>query len=467
MSIKSQVYPSQNINLVGYLNPNTNTATVGPDGRYYSGCWGWYQASKNKEYAISGTSNGAYFIDITLPTTPSISAFVQGKNQCTWREIKTYKNICYIASDDQSPNNFQIVDMQYLPDSVHLIYSGTSYFERGHTLWVDSLTQKLYVGAATYSGSAGFSPMNIYSIVTPSAPILLRQLSQDVPSISYVHDMYARNDTIYASCGNQGLYVLHATSGGSITQLGSYTGYANAGYNHSSFLTQNGKYLVFCDEIPASLPAHIVDVSNLLNINPIADFHPYQQTTPHNPYLIGNSTLFLSSYQDGLLVYNISNPSVPCKTGYFDTYPQFGFNYNTAVDNYNSSVYRGNWGAYPWLPSGLVIANDMQNGVFILDPSAAKTATNCITVGINENLSMPYSINLFPNPVSDFAAITSSYNGASTVSIIDISGNKLFEKKYFEKANDYIDLRSLSNGLYFLTFEFCNTHLSKKIIINH
>src|SRR5690242_16329290 len=114
---QTPAYQHYNIDLLAVISPNHDTLKK-PGENQYSGCWGWYQASKNKEYAISGTSNGTYFIDVTIPTTPSVCAFVPGKPNGTWREMKTYKNYCYIVSDDAQPNKFTIVDMQYLPDSV-------------------------------------------------------------------------------------------------------------------------------------------------------------------------------------------------------------------------------------------------------------------------------------------------------------------------------------------------------------
>jgi choice-of-anchor B domain-containing protein len=161
-------YSSWNVQLLSRINPDTSLNTT-PVGNRYSGCWGWYQSNKNREYVISGAANGTYFIDITNPQNPVVCDFVGGKKGCTWREIKTYQNYCYVASDDAKPNTFQIIDMQYLPDSVQLIHNSNSIFERGHTLWIDQ--NKLYVGMTTFS--TGSSPMSIFSLATPSAPVLL------------------------------------------------------------------------------------------------------------------------------------------------------------------------------------------------------------------------------------------------------------------------------------------------------
>src|SRR5690606_22346046 len=98
---------------------------------------------------------------------------------------------------------------------VHIIHNGTTYFEKAHTIWIDK--DKMYIGGIYYSnGGTGddMSPMAVFSLANPEVPQLLRMLEQDIPEsvASYVHDMYVRNDTVYASCGTQGLNVFKLTA---------------------------------------------------------------------------------------------------------------------------------------------------------------------------------------------------------------------------------------------------------------
>ncbi|MBA2612113.1 MAG: choice-of-anchor B family protein [Bacteroidetes bacterium] len=358
--LKAQVYSASNFTMISLISPETYTNSYNDK---YSGCWGWYQASKNKEYAIAGSSSGTFWIDVTVPATPTVSAFRPGKiNTTVWREIKTYQNYCYVVSDDGGPNSFQIFDMQYLPDSVHKVYDSQALFKRGHTLWVDG--NKLYVAGVTYSNSST-SSMNVYSLATPSVPVLIRKLSQDAPFISYVHDMFVRNDTVYASCGNQGLYVFKLTAANTFTQLGSLTTYSSSGFNHSSCLTPNGQTLVFTDEVPAGLPFKTANVSNLSNIQVLATANQFSQGTPHNVFVVSNQYVFLSSYVDGTQLYDISNPSSPVLAGWFDTFPQGGGNNN----NWTVDSYDGQWGMYPYFPSKNIFALDQYNGAFMLKSS--------------------------------------------------------------------------------------------------
>ena len=455
-------YPAYKMSLLGHLDPESADAG---DGRNYSGCWGWHQASKNKEYAIVGSSKKTYFIDITNPYNPVIKDSVMGRSgPCTWRELKTYQNYCYVASDVCTPNSFQIIDMQYLPDSVHVVYDDTTYFERAHTLWIDN--NKLYAAGFSPKGSGAIN-MRVFSLANPAAPTLLRTLSDDYPSISYVHDMYVRNDTIFASAGNQGLFVFKLTSANTFTLLGSLTIYPESGYNHSSFLTSNGKNLVFCDEVPAGLSIKIADVTNLSNITLPALTKPNTNSmfVAHNPYLIGNKWAFVSCYQDGLLLYDISIPSLPVLKGFFDTYPQGGSN---ASNNYGSSSYRGNWGCYPYFPSGVILACDMQNGIFLLESNALLGTT----IGVNENSNTELEAGIYPNPAAESIQImllqpaTKSYQ----INIADILGKTIYSEEnlndcHFPVTFKTIDVSGFNSGTYFVKIVADNKSLTKKIIV--
>jgi choice-of-anchor B domain-containing protein len=463
VEIFGQTYPALNMSMINMMTPETDN--TGFDGRKYSGCWGWYQASKGKEYAIVGTSSKTYFIEVTNPLAPVIRDSVMARRSgCTWRELKTYQNYCYVVSDDSPPNSFQIIDMQYLPDSVHVVYDNNTYFERGHTVWIDG--NKMYVGGVTPTTTTTEN-MRVYSLATPTAPVLLRTLSQDYPSIGYVHDMFVINDTVYASCGNQGLFVFKFDpSGNTFTQLGSFTGYAEAGYNHSSYITANRQTLVFCDEAPTGLSIKVANVSNPSNImlSALAKPNSNSQFVPHNPYVIGNNYAFVSCYQDGLMLYDISNPASPVLAGFFDTYPQGGANLS---NNYGSSSYRGNWGAYPYLPSGLIIACDMQNGVFLLQANAITGNTT----GIKER-GNSLEATVYPNPAQNQVNLAFINPEAKTYSLelINVLGQKVHSENNlndcsFPVTYKTIDITGIGAGTYILNIKAGEKEFQQKLII--
>jgi len=450
---QAQTYSSLNMTLSAVSNPQSTIFNDISPGQKYSGVWGWYQSSKNREYAIVGSVTGTYFIDVTIPTAPVVCDYVAGQCTSVWREIQTYQNYAYVVSDGYSPNSLQIIDLKYLPDSVHVKYDNNAYFENSHTVYIDG--NKMYCGGVTYSNSA-YSSMNVYSLATPTAPVLLRSLDQDYPAISAVHDMFVRNDTSFVSAGYQGLHVFKLTGSNTFTALGSLTTYAQSGYNHSSYLTPDGQNLFFCDEVPAALSIKSASVSNLGNISVSANFKPNNNAdfVAHNPY-IKEKWLFVSCYQDGIQLYDIANPTAPQLYGHFDTYPQGGVSNG---NNYGSTSYMGNWGAYVFLPSGLILAGDMQNGLFILK-------TN-IALENKENSAGTLQVGVYPNPVSErlYFSVNTVTPARFQVNIVNMLGENVLATE--TNCKEGLDVSSLSAGVYLLTLNSQGQHYQQKIVIS-
>lgn len=418
----------------------------------YSSCYGW--ASGGKEYAILGASSGTYFIDVTNPSAPIQCDFVAGRrDSCVWREYKTYQHYVYMVSDDAAPNSFQIADLAYLPDSVHVIYDSTDIFSRSHTVFIDG--NKLYCG--TTNGISGTKSMAVYSLSNPTHPTLLRTLNQDYPSIPSVHDMFVRNDTVYASCGNTGFFVYKFdTVANQFNLLTSLTSYGFQGYNHSSFITENGKTLVFADEVPTGLPMKIYDISDFSNFIFKANFQSHVGATPHNPYIKGNKVI-LSYYEDGIQIYDISNPSSPVLAGYFDTHPQNGTTYNG---------YHGCWGAYHELPSGILLASDMQNGLFVLNVSTIFPPS---PQSITEQNELNFDYSVFPNPTQHKfnIHISSPLNTDIIFCITDITGQKIQTGSISpNQSNMSIDITGVATGMYFINLISTKGSVTKKLLVN-
>lgn len=430
-SAKSQVYDAQNVTLLS----NWFDPAVQPEPGYgikYNGLWG-YTDSSGHEYAIIGATHGVYYIDVTNPASPVEVDFVPGaRTQCIWREIKTYSHYCYMISDDSPPNSFQIADLQYLPDSVHIVYDSNTLFERAHTLFIDS--NLLYCGLVKGGQFPVQASMAVFSLANPEQPVLLRKLNDDFNLLSnnQVHDMFVRNDTIYASCAYDGLYIFtYDRVNNQFVYQNSITTYPSNGYNHSSALTDDGHTLVFTDEVPAGLAVKVLDVTDIQNLTIQTTFESNPGATPHNPFMVGNMC-YIAYYQDGLQIYDVSNPTTPVRTGYFDTYWQ------NPAGTYPNPAYAGAWGAYPYLPSGNILVSDMQNGLYVLDASAIQGTAE---------IKNPDALNLYPNPVQSGSMIHAGNkvaNGAF-IRIHDITGRIVKESLM---KDDQVDTRNLKPGLY-------------------
>jgi choice-of-anchor B domain-containing protein len=419
----------------------------------YSGVWGWVDPADNKEYAIIGSTAGTYIIEVTDPYNPVQRAYVAGRrDQCIWREIKTYENYLYLVSDDQVPNSFQIVDLSYLPDSVHIVHDSDSIFARSHTIYVDN--GKLYCASVTRP-SIGFYSMAVYDLTAdPTNPTLLRTLNQDYSTPSSMHDMFVRNDTVYASGGYDGFFVYKEDSiTHAFSLIGSITSYLDQGYNHSSFITKDGKTLIFVDEVPAGMGVKTYDISDFSNMQFQSLFYSNPGATPHNPYFTKDDMLVISYYADGLVIYDVSDPANPVRVGYYDTNSNDPFG-----GPYTSPAYQGAWGAFPDLPSGNILVSDMQEGLFVLDADVALSRANTAT--------FESQVKVFPTIFTDQLSVTLARKTESPVicTLTDISGKVLVSKTYSGSNISMNIPTELSSGFYFLQVTEGNNYATFKVV---
>lgn len=416
----------------------------------YSSIWGWHDKGNDREYAILGGKDGTYFIEVTNPSNAVYRAYVPGRQKnCTWREYKTHGKYAYAISDDLPPNSLQIIDMSGLPNAVNVVHDSDEIFETAHTLYIDK--DKLYC-AHVRKKDGTYYPMAVYSLANPEKPVFLRSLADDYPAIDMVHDMFVRNDTVFASAGFQGMFIFKLKPDNRFQMLGSITSYNGQGYNHSSWLTPDGKTLVFADEVPEALPAKIADVSDLSDIKITSYFQSNIGATAHNPYIVGDNYLVFAYYQDGVQLYDISNPNNPIRIGYFDTHPQNGNLYPEGTG------YNGCWGAYPFLPSGIILASDRQNGLFVIDAGLK------LLIQKPKELQFKISPNPFKNKVNVQLPDTT---GTAYVKFLDISGRILYSKTENLNGINYFDVKldpGLTPGIYFLNISNDKFNVTQKLV---
>ncbi len=355
----SSAQDSLNMVRVGHWDPS---GMVSYAGNTYNDIWG-YTTPTGEEYAIIGNVDSILVVDITDCSNPTRVYGYDGGNTTIWRDIKTFGTYAYSVCDNCT-EGLHIFDMSALPSgSVQHELTTTAFFDKAHNIYIDTATQKLYA-VGTNTVDEGFVILDLS--VSPEDPTLIAELELDDeigwPSANfYIHDVYVRNDTAYASHGNQGYYIWDLTDLNNIEVLGDFDA---GGYNHSSWTTQDGSYAYFAEEVPTGRPMHVIDLANLgdpiLDIQSVGTFQHSLGTsggsTPHNPFIV-NDTLYISYYHDGLKAYDLSNPSSPVLVGYYDTYPNNGGTY---------SGYEGAWGTYPFFDSGCICVSDVEHGLNII-----------------------------------------------------------------------------------------------------
>ena len=411
----------------------------------YSGCWGL--AVNGHEYAILGGARHVLIFDITTPTEPQLVGKFEGLSNTVWREFKSYKNRVYGVSD-ATMEGLMIFDFSNAPDTIVRTYFSNEFFNSSHTITLDTTSGRIYLNG-TNVANQGLLVLDVSQ--DPDQPVLL---SAYALTGGYIHDSYVRNDTVYASSGFTGYYIYDYTDPLAPTTVASLSG--TGGYHHNSWLNTDGRYAYCTEEIPTGRPVLILDLSDIgdANIDIAGSFLDQlilpgnNSAIPHNVYIRDN-LLFNSQYEDGLLVYDISDPTAPVLVAYYDTHPQ-NTEYNT---------YYGCWGNYPWLPSGTIIAGDMQNGLQLLQ----------MVGGMSTRTPAPAPlVRVFPNPAADVVTIRQLDDQALlSVRLINATGQVAAVQAWPVGGTDVrIPVGGVPAGLYLVEIRGKNgALLVKKVVV--
>ena len=418
-----------NMTLLGNKNDFTSGGT--PSGFHYASCWGY--VSNGREYAIIGHYAGTTVYDITnSPSITNIGTVSGPSSFYNYREMKTYSHYLYIVSEGGL--GVQIVDLQYLPDSLHYVKSYVfSGYTRSHSISQDG--RFLYSNGGNYNNGGVF----ILDLLDPENPVKRGQWGT-----RYIHDCFIKNDTIYGASIYDGyLVMLDAHNKDSIKLIREFT-YPGA-VTHNAWTTEDGNFLITTDE-GGSNHAKIWNISDITNQIQVSDLTPYDGVSMvHNAYVKGDS-LFLAHYRAGVIVYNIENPSAPVEVGHYDTYP-----------GVNSTAYQGCWNVYPYFPSGKIIASDMASGLYVLKLGTFSSVGNTVSAADNFALSQNY-----PNPFNPLTVITYYIPAQSfvNISITDELGRevKTLVNEYKPAGSHSAEFigNGLSSGIYYYTIRSGN-----------
>lgn len=327
---------------------------------------GGYTDNSGNEYALVGTDFGLSIVDVTDPDNPVIKFTVNGPSS-SWREVKTYRNVAYVTTE--GGGGLQVIDLSNLPTSVNTTnYTGdgpiASQLSSIHALHCDTAKGYLYL----YGSNIGNGNTIFLNLADPLNPTYAGEyVYPGSQNDNYVHDGIVENDTMYESHIYSGFFtVVDVTDKSNPVLLATQSTPTN--FTHNTWLSGDHKTLFTTDENSGSYLG-IFDISDLGNIHEKARF----QTAPgsgaiiHNTHIL-NDYAITSWYKEGVVITDVARPDNPIEVGHYDTYPQ------GSGDGFN-----GCWGVYPFLPSGTVVASDIDNGLFVLTPTYVR---GCYLEGI-------------------------------------------------------------------------------------
>jgi len=310
--------------------------------------WGYVDELGN-EYGLVGSQDGTGVVDVSTPSNP-IEVFWEPGMNSVWRDLKTFGDYAYVTTEAQ--NGLLIIDLSPLPSSTALTtnyYFGPSgqEWQSAHNLYVDSLGYAYIFGANRGNGGV---------IILDVATDPMNPIEVGVFDDWYVHDGYVLGDTMYLAHISDGfMSIVDITDRSNPILMG--TKNTPSDFAHNIWTTADGQYAFTTDELPFSyIGAYDVsDPSNITEVDRIQS-SPGSGTIPHNTHVLDNY-IVTSHYADGVLIHDVTYPYNMVEVGYYDTYPG------------QTATYDGCWGAYPFLPSGTLLATDRSTGFFVLTPN--------------------------------------------------------------------------------------------------
>lgn len=413
---------AQNFNLTlrDRLDYVTNTSDV----------WGW--SNETHEYAIVGLFNGTSIVDVTNPDTIQQVHFVFGNN-CTWRDIKTFGNYAYVTQDCNSQTaGLTIIDLSHVEDSITTkpwrTDGTTPNLTSAHNIFIDEFGYAYIVGHNFDNGGVLILDLN----QDPLNPTVVGRYSR-----AYVHDCYVRNNVLYTAEYSAGRFaVIDVSNKANLTVLAQQQ--TPAQYAHNIWLSDDGKTAFTTDEnsqVNTSVAAY--DISNLQDIKYLDEYNSNPTSTPHNTHVL-NDFLVTSHYSYGLVVLDGKHPDKLIEVGHYDTEPTISGN-----------NYLGCWGAYPFLPSGNILASDQAKGLHVFTPNYVRgihirgTVTNALTHNtlFNAQISIEESGNTTAFNSDLEGKFKSGFAKESQYQLtVTLEGYQTFTETYNLSSGDFLDL---------------------------
>ncbi|MDN4501583.1 choice-of-anchor B family protein [Alteromonadaceae bacterium BrNp21-10] len=387
-------FPCSNVSLVAHL-PLSEFA-----GNHSSAndIWGHIDLNTGTEYALIGLRRGTAVVSLADPQAPMVVGVISGTST-TWRDIKVYqyydaantrwRAYAYVTSDSTS-EGITIIDLNSLPNQISLVQR-QPVFASAHNIYISDVDYGLNIaapgksplihiaGANKYSGS-----QHSYSLSNPESlsEVLIPNnanaddYSHDVSSLRISDERSNQCPNATADClvvldFNEDSFRLWDQSLASTRVNLSNTTYNQASYVHSGWWSENKNYVFVHDELDEqnhgiNSTLRIFEITDLSSPQHVGTWTGPTRAIDHNGFVRGNR-YYMSNYERGMTILDISDPSAPTDIGFFDTFP--------SSDN---ASFNGAWGVYPFLPSGLILVSDINSGLYILRDHTTSNNNNAV-----------------------------------------------------------------------------------------
>lgn len=221
-----------------------------------------------------------------------------------------------------------------------------------HTLFTETRGGKQYAYFGAYNGTCP-----AFDITNPESPLRLGTWDSGA---SLVHDLMIENGIAYLNAWEGGFQVVDFTNPSTPTLIGKWAKTPTETSHSSWAFTSGGRKLSLHGEEAYGAHLDVVDVDKASPtfMQSVGSFKTRDHVSIHNVMVLGGRA-YMTYYQDGIRVLDLSNPAAPAQLGYYNTWdPQ--------ADYTTSGFFEGAVGLDVDLARKLIFVADSPRGLLIL-----------------------------------------------------------------------------------------------------
>ena len=342
--------------------------------------WGGVESKHKREIAVVGLDNATAFVDVSVPGCPvqlgRLPSTTSGARSGT-HDVKTSGDYALIVAEIRN-HGLQVFDMRTLgmTESTATLTPLTTYrgtdsepITNAHDVLANEATGFVYVVGASSCGGG----LHMVDFHDPSKPTFAGCGKDD----HYVHDaqcvVYKGPDEEHTGkeiCvtfnGEDSSFSIVDVTDKSAPHELSTTHYDKGQYTHNGALTDDHSHLVLSDELDEQRNGNptrtfLFDVTDLDKPTALGTYDAKTKSIDHNLF-IRDDFVYQANYEAGLHILDASKAPMGMlsEVAFFDTFPTL-----------DAAELKGAWTAYPYFPSGIVVMNGTEGGVFVLRPQPA------------------------------------------------------------------------------------------------
>ncbi len=453
---------AQKVRLRAQITPNCGSTSIAKFADIYA----------DGNIAVQGgySCRGAFIYDISNPDAPTLAAWYNPGNNQQFLEAFVIGNRGYFGSGNGG--GVHIVDLTN-PANPQLLGIVNTTSGNGF----NSIHEMVVFGNYLIENFNGFSTkiLKVINISNPANPVFVRDINPT--EVSWVHAIHIRGNRMFTSGWGTGsvrgrteIYDIANIATQAPTLLGfieDATGTTAGNNMHSSWSSEDGNFLYSCRETSngnADLRTYNITnpaqplLVNRLGMNDLA----LNATSPHNPVVMGNY-LYVSWYEAGMQVFDLTNPAAPKRVGQYDSYQAARAEIDPAKKNsadpwdlicgsarlQNSlpTGYDGNWAVFPFLGQNKVLMGDLKNGLLVVDATGLNAPAKNIVSDFDGDGKTDFSTF---SPNSGAWKIENSSNNVSALTFFGVNSDKIEAGDYDGDGKSDIAVFRADQGIWYV-----------------